>query len=204
MPRDKRESHERIIPAAKREFLEKGFEKASMRSIASSAGMTSAGLYRHFRDKEAMFSALVEPVLEEVETQCQIFKARDYDLLEKESLDAMWEGGSDMTLFLDLIYSHYEEFKLLVCCSEGTRYAHFIHDFVMIEQEETLAFLEEARKRDIPVKNILAEELHLLLSAYVSAIFEVVIHDFTQEAAMHYMKTLQTFFYPGWRAVLGL
>ncbi|MEY8353115.1 TetR/AcrR family transcriptional regulator [Lachnospiraceae bacterium 54-53] len=204
MPKDKRESHERIIPAAKKEFLEKGFEKASMRSIASAAGMTSAGLYRHFADKEDMFSALVEPVLEEVKARYQLFKERDYDLLERECLEAMWEGGSDMALFLELIYAHFEEFKLLICCSEGTRYAHYIHDLVMVEQEETLVFLEEARRRGVPVRDILPEELHLLLSAYVTAVFEVVVHDFTHEAALHYMKTLQTFFYPGWRAVLGL
>lgn len=31
MPKDKTETHERIIPAAMKIFLEKGFEKATMR-----------------------------------------------------------------------------------------------------------------------------------------------------------------------------
>ncbi|WP_312092429.1 TetR/AcrR family transcriptional regulator [Aminipila sp.] len=204
MPKDKTASHERIIPAAKDEFLKKGFEKASMRSIASAAGMTSAGLYRHFADKEAMFAALIEPVLEEFTKQYGIFQQRDYQLLERKALDTMWDSGSDLTVFLDLIYQHFDGFKLLICCAEGTRYANFIHDFVMIEQKETMTFLDTARERGIPVKDIRPEELHLLLSAYASAIFEVVVHDFSQEDAQHYMKTLQTFFYPGWRAVLGL
>ena len=34
MPKDKTETHERIIPAAMKIFLEKGFEKATMREIA--------------------------------------------------------------------------------------------------------------------------------------------------------------------------
>ena len=66
MPKDKTETHERIIPAAMKIFLEKGFEKATMREIAEEAGITAAGLYRHFVDKEAMFAALVEPVLSEL------------------------------------------------------------------------------------------------------------------------------------------
>lgn len=204
MPRDKSASHERIIPAARKEFLKMGFEKASIRTIAAAAGMTSAGLYRHFADKEAMFAALVEPVLTEFRGLFDVFKARDYELLEQGALDAMWEAGADLAAFLDLIYRHFDGFKLLICCSKGTRYEYFVHDYVMIEQKETLAYLEEARRRGVPVKDIRPKELHLLLSAYAAAIFEVVVHDFAREEAQHYLATLQTFFYPGWRAVLGL
>ena len=71
MPKDKTETHERIIPAAMKIFLEKGFEKATMREIAEEAGITAAGLYRHFVDKEAMFAALVEPVLSELQKWCE-------------------------------------------------------------------------------------------------------------------------------------
>lgn len=204
MPRDKSASHELIISAARKEFLEKGFEKASIRAIAAAAGMTSAGLYRHFADKEAMFAALVEPALTEFRGLFDVFKARDYELLEQGALDALWEDGTDLAGFLELIYRHFDSFKLLVCCSEGTRYEHFVHDCVMEEQKETLVYLDEARRRGVPVKDIRPEELHLLLSAYATAIFEAVVHDFTREEAKHYLATLQTFFYPGWRAVLGL
>ena len=61
MPKDKTDTLKRIIPHAKQEFLEKGFEKASMRRIAENAGITAAGLYRHFNSKEAMFASLVAP-----------------------------------------------------------------------------------------------------------------------------------------------
>ena len=64
MPRDKTLSHEKVKKAIKEEFLEKGFEGASIRSIGARAGMTSAGLYRHYSDKEAMFNAMVEPLIE--------------------------------------------------------------------------------------------------------------------------------------------
>ena len=54
MPRDKTLSHEKVNRAIREEFLEKGFEGASVRSIGDRAGMTSAGLYRHYHDKAAM------------------------------------------------------------------------------------------------------------------------------------------------------
>ena len=39
MPRDKTRSHERIIEAAKKEFLEYGYADASLRRIAANAGI---------------------------------------------------------------------------------------------------------------------------------------------------------------------
>ena len=204
MPKDKAISHARIISAAKQEFLTKGFDKASIRSIASAVVMTSAALYRHFADKEAMFSALVEPVINELNEKFEQHEAWDYQLLEQDHVELMWEEGADVTMFLDLIYDHFEEFRLLICCSEGTKYADFIHQFVLKEQDSTERYLQEAKRLGFAVKEIESEELHLLLSAYVTALFEVVIHEFPRDKAVHYLGTVRTFFNPGWRAVLGL
>ncbi|MBQ6334735.1 MAG: TetR/AcrR family transcriptional regulator [Erysipelotrichaceae bacterium] len=41
-----------IIEAAKQEFLEKGYEEASMRSIAAKADITVGNIYRYFDNKE--------------------------------------------------------------------------------------------------------------------------------------------------------
>ncbi|MDO5298030.1 MAG: helix-turn-helix domain-containing protein [Clostridia bacterium] len=203
MPRDKSASHARIVPAARAEFLQYGFENASMRRIAQAAGMTSAGLYRHFADKEGMFAALVEPALAQLQAWYEAHKALDYRLLDDLKLDDLWEGDTEVRLMREIVYPNFDAFKLLVCRSEGTRYANFLHELVMLEQRETELFMDEMRRRGLPVKDIRPEELHLLLSAYVSAIFEVVVHDFAQEDAVHYLGTLQAFFIPGWRAVLG-
>ena len=204
MPKDKSASHARIISAAKKEFLEKGFEQASIRSIAAQAGMTSAALYRHFKDKEDMFASLVDPLLAECKVLFNREKIKDYEYLEQGNLDIMWNESPALKTLLDSIYRNFDEFKLLLCCSDGTKYAGFIHHFVLMEQKETLAYLEAARKKGLPVKDIKPEELHLLLSAYSAAVFEVVVHDFSREDAEHYLQTLQTFYSPGWRAVLGI
>lgn len=203
MPKDKSETYKKILPAAKKEFLSKGFEKASMRAIASEVGISAAGLYRHFADKEAMFDALLEPLIREFEACFEKQRERDYGFLDNNRLDDMWRENSDLAVFMDLMYSYFDEFKLLVCCSEGTKHAAFIHDFVTMEEKETMEFLETARKQGIHVNEVVPKELHLLLSAYFMAVFEVVVHDFGKEEAEHYLDTLKNFFYPGWRAILG-
>ena len=61
MARDKSAHHEKIITAAREEFMTYGFTDASMRRIADAAGMSAAGLYKHFPSREDMFATLVEP-----------------------------------------------------------------------------------------------------------------------------------------------
>ena len=47
MARDKSAHHEKIIAAAREEFMTYGFTDASMRRIAAAADMSVAGLYKH-------------------------------------------------------------------------------------------------------------------------------------------------------------
>ena len=41
-----------ILTIAKSEFMEMGFQEASMRTIASKVGITATALYRHYANKE--------------------------------------------------------------------------------------------------------------------------------------------------------
>ena len=50
----------RILECAKGEFLSKGFENAQVAEIAKLAKVTTGAIYRHFKNKEALFFALIE------------------------------------------------------------------------------------------------------------------------------------------------
>ncbi len=54
MPRDKTATYERIIRCVKEEFLTFGYEKASLNRVSSKVGITTAGLYKHFKNKEEL------------------------------------------------------------------------------------------------------------------------------------------------------
>ena len=47
-----------IITAARRIFVEKGFERTTTRSLAEAAGVSEALLFKHFPSKEALYSAI--------------------------------------------------------------------------------------------------------------------------------------------------
>ena len=202
MPKDKTESHNRIIPAATQEFLEKGFQNASTRSIAARAGLTSGGLYRHFKDKEDMFAALVEPALEEFSAWMSEHMRRGYGGALSGDYEAMWKDN-EIDMIREVVYPNLDAFRLLTCCAQGTRYENFINDLVNEHQQLMLDVFDKLRAQGVPVRDISEEELHILMSAYTTAMFEPVIHNYPLEKAMHHLKTIENFFLPGWHDLMG-
>jgi TetR/AcrR family transcriptional repressor of mexJK operon len=56
-----------ILRAAREVFLANGYAGASITEVAAQAGASKVTVYRHFRDKEALFVAVVESAIEEAE-----------------------------------------------------------------------------------------------------------------------------------------
>lgn len=55
---EKQEMHQRILNGARKIFLEKGYEKTSMRNIANEINYSPGILYFHFKDKSEIFQEL--------------------------------------------------------------------------------------------------------------------------------------------------
>ena len=203
MPRDKTESHERIVAAAKEEFLTCGFDSASMRRIAANAGITVSGLYKHFPSKEDMFARLVQPMLDEFGELYYRKEKEEHDAIEKIGAAAAFLN-EDAVYAMEFIYDHFDEFKLLVCCSQGTRYEDYAHTLAEMEEQSSLRYIEALRRRGDNVPDFDRREFHLLVSSNVEAVLQPIRHDFTREAAVHYAKTINTFFSKGWKWLCGM
>ncbi|MFI6325753.1 TetR/AcrR family transcriptional regulator [Nonomuraea sp. NPDC050556] len=61
------ETRERILDVAVDLFAEVGYDKASIRELASRLGFTTAALYYHFQNKQEILTAVAESVCQEVE-----------------------------------------------------------------------------------------------------------------------------------------
>ena len=56
----------RIFESARKEFLEDGFEKASLKAICEGAGVTTGALYKRYKGKEDLFCAVVEQTVKDL------------------------------------------------------------------------------------------------------------------------------------------
>ena len=202
MPKDKTQSHELVIKARREEFAAYGFKDASMRRIGERAGMTAAGLYRHFKSKEDMFDELVRPAIDDISSWLEAHQKRSYLSLEKGGED-LWKD-SEIDMMRDLVYPRREEYALLLNCSKGSRYENFLHDLVTEQQKHMMHALSYLKSIGYRVHPISEKELHLILTAYTSALFEPVIHDYSQEEALRCLEAVESFFLPGWESLMGL
>ena len=204
MPRDKTANHGKIVSAAFREFLDHGYQEASMRRIASACEMSAAGLYKHFSGKEAMFAALVDPALNGLMELMTQIEGNDSEELAGVCSGSFWINQNETVQAMEYIYRHFDEFKLIICRSQGTRYESLTHDLARLEEEVTFRYMEMLSEKGIRVNEVDEKEFHLLATAHVEAIFQAVIHDFSEEEAMHYAHTLEKFYQPAWKALFGL
>ena len=196
---------EKILTAGKAEFLDKGFKSASLRNIVKIAGVTTGAFYGYFSCKEALFAALVE---EHAKAIMNIFMSAQEDFVklpkEVQAQHMGVESRSSLNEIVDYIYKHFDEFKLLVCKSEGTSYENFVHNMVEIEVEQTLEFIEVLKSQGKNVPDMEKPVCHMIVSGMFTGIFELIKHDMKKENAVKYVSQLQDFYIAGWSKILGL
>src|SRR5258705_9607317 len=62
-PKDARDVKGRILDAAQQVFLKRGYQSASVDEISEMAPASKPTIYAHFDGKEALFEAVIAPVL---------------------------------------------------------------------------------------------------------------------------------------------
>ena len=194
-----------LLEAGNREFLEKGFQGASLRNIAASLGVTTGAIYGYYTDKEAMFDALVsEPSQELVERYREVQKAFSARPLEEQVNNLPEVPEIEAAWMMAYIYDHFDAFKLITCAAAGTRYEHYLDTLAEIEDNAGRALIDRMREAGYPVPEIDDELIHIMSSALFNGMFETVRHDMPREKAMQYMNSLRDFYSAGWFKILGI
>src|SRR5438552_16820240 len=82
-----------IVKAVRRVFAEKGFHGTTTRELADAAGVSEALLFKHFPNKEALYSAM----------QLSCCNEQDHDRLER--LKALEPSASTLVVMVYLLVS---------------------------------------------------------------------------------------------------
>lgn len=193
-----------ILSAAMAEFLEKGFKSASLRNIVKTAGVTTGAFYGYCKSKEELFDVLVS---EQYSVFMDMFTATQEKfvaLSPVEQKDGMGViSAKKMQEMLEYVYENKDVFKLILTCSEGTKYENMIHNLVEIEAKVTRQFAKAMESLGHTRYSVDTTLEHIFISGMFSAFFEMIIHDVPYENAKEYLKELAEFHVAGWKKIMG-
>lgn len=178
-----------LLKSGKKEFLEHGFEKASLRSICANAGVTTGAFYSNFKAKDDLFRAVVEDDLHAYN--------KIYDSLI-DRVVAHASGGEDgETEVMGFIMDHRNLFKLLFDCSEGSSYEGFKDD-LLVKFDRTYQRFFDAYAKDPVDPAITRAVVRMKFAQYC----EMLYSDYDRNEAMRITDRLAAFTKAGFEALL--
>ncbi len=200
MARPDRSIDPRILESAKREFLERGFEKASLKNICKKAEVPTGALYKRYSGKEELFHAVVADTVADLKHIMERNRPADLSALSDDDLIRAWEMDESYMLWWSrLLSARRAGFTLLKKCAEGTSNRNFQHDWVAEMTDAPHDYCEEAFRRNLTETVISKSELHILLSAFWTTIYEPFIHGYTMEQIEEHSRLVCKLF--SWHSV---
>lgn len=193
-----------IHKAAKEEFLQKGFLKASLRNIVKNAGVTTGAFYGYYVSKEELFKSLVYTTYN---TVLDFYKNALFEFenlpLEKQPQRMGKSGRECMEKMLYYFYGHKDEMHLILQCSKGTPYSGLAEEMIELEVKATRKYYTVLKKlgKDVPVIDKRLE--HILVTGMMNAFFEMILHEMPLKKAVEYLHELNDFYVAGWLKIMG-
>ena len=184
--------------------MQKGYKDASLRNIVKSLGKTLGAFYGYYKSKEELFEALVGEHYQYLIDRFKDAQKQFADLPHEQQPEVMGDiSGVCMFDMLHYAYQHLEECKLILCCSEGTRFSGLIDEMAVIETEATHDYLRVLEGLGRPAPSIDEHLEHILITGMFNAFFELVIHEMPLEKAEMYLHEMRAFYTAGWMKIMG-
>ena len=196
--------YEAVLHCAKKEFLEKGYKDASLRTIAQEANTSTGSIYTRFGDKEGLFCAIVEPAANGLKKMFLEIQEKFHSFDKEAQLAEMGQYTSLHQMeMLDYIYDHFDVFRLLLDCAEGTQFSRFVEELVEIEVDYTYKYMEVIGCKSVKSGLVTEEFVHIVVTAYFNGMFEVVRHNMDKASAVKYVRLLNRYHMQGFSTIFN-
>jgi len=174
----KKKIKKRIENAAREDFLEYGFIKASMRNIAKKARVSTSNIYNYFKSKDYLFYSLTEPVYEKVKDLLTVLFETEKKLGENE----FFKQISDVFAHPvgEIIKQNAKDLIILLDKSEGTKFEKFKENLIQkIESHFTESIIHKKESKDHKLKSPFI--MHIIATNLLEGLLEIAKHYNTDE-----------------------
>lgn len=188
------EIRQRIIEAARGEFLDKGFEKASIRTITARAKTSKSNLYNYFNDKDDLFSAVLEPVTTKIRTGLAL--AKQYNVPKEAGDYTLSSQQFVIGVISKFIAEHADDVKLLLFSAQGSSLAGFKYEVLELFTDNMVEWTRSIHTRE----SVSRLFVRTVCSFYLNMIEQLFLVGAPADMPQ-FMKEISVFIYSGWKSV---
>jgi AcrR family transcriptional regulator len=193
----------RLIQSAREEFMTNGFIKADLKRICENAGVTTGAVYKRYKGKEELFMAVVKEAADKMDSFVQLRAETDFPSLSDEQIRNTWVMNEEYVLELfRMIWDIRKDLVILLEKSAGTVYENYANDFALRMTKAYMQYYLEAKKRGLAKAEISEDQMHVLCTAFWTAIYEPFIHKMSWKKIEEHCKVLCRYF--NWADAIGL
>lgn len=132
---------DKIIRAAYSEFLAYGFCKASLHKISEKAGVTTGAIYTRYKNKDALFVALLQDFFEAMKVMfAPVAKEYEKAMLSAKTEDILSAINAEEKIYFELLASHYDDCTLFFSRSDGSSVETMLNDLMEHKTQQTVDF----------------------------------------------------------------
>ena len=194
---DNLENRQKLIECAKKEFMEKGFSKASLRKISADAGLTTGAIYFFFKDKNGLFGAIVDEPLNKV---MQIVMEH-YNSEQEEDFSIYEQADGDHDEFAEQLiaamYENRDALLLLLEKSAGSRYEGTV-DRIIELTDKTYSKLARNYAASCPGKKVDEYMQHWFSHIQINAFVHLITHEPDEKKALKHIKPIIKYMVKEW------
>ena len=205
---ESKETIEKLLLSAKKEFIEKGYMKASLRNICRDAGVTTGALYFFFQDKEDLYAKVVGKPLMELQTVLkshmleEISELKDYVPGRPVDIEEDMEAAAKI---VKLLFKYKDEYELLITKSQGSRFENIV-DETADELNKHYVELFAGMKGYSSKRQMTAEDkfaVHFMAHDQVDIFIHLLTHCRDEKEALRQLKGMFAYIIGGWFGVLN-
>ena len=188
---------QQLIDVARAEFLEYGYEKASIHEIVRKANMTTGALYTRYKGKDDLFCSLVQEVFDTYKENSKDIENQYLLVQQTKDANAFIQAiREEFQIYETLLEKHYDACVLFYCKSQGSSVDRMLKQMMDYKIQSTVEFFKMLAKPGANVNGVgflILEQFHFFQ--------DVLDRGYNYEQTVRCLRLLEIYQEAGWKAV---
>ncbi len=189
-----------ILKISKEEFISKGYNNASLRDIASKCHISATAVYRHFKNKEEIFEAVINPLISYFNETTNYIEGKDNDFLKNNNVSEMWNFEHEGSFHFNILFGEYNDLVILIVKERKSWFKDFIINY---EFNATIKYINQMKKEGYKIKDLNLVLFKVLLDSYLEAYLNLLDKKLKKEELFKICSEINDFYTLGFRNLLG-